>query len=136
MTDSTERVSDLVLVYQLVVEWAWRLDHDEARSLTDLIADEFVFTGFAEPIVGADGLRAWADAREARIGRKTHHQMTNIRIHRRAGDRITASSSLVLRTVTPEQPQPKIEFVGEYRDELLLTPGGWRFARRDLVALG
>lgn len=126
---------DLYEIEALSVEWAWLLDHGRPHDIAGLLADEAVLNLFGEDW-GPDDFRAWADQRAARPGRKTHHQITNVRVRPASEDRATGHASLVLRATEAEQKEPSVQFVGEYRDEYVRTAGGWRVARRALVPLG
>jgi ketosteroid isomerase-like protein len=126
---------DLAAITSLVTEWAWLLDHDRWHEIAELMTDDGVVVGLGPDRHGPDGMRAWADARAAKTGRRTLHQLTNLRATD-GPDGVLVTTALVLRAVDAGSPDPRVEFVGEYRDRCVPTDAGWRFARRELVALG
>lgn len=130
---------DIRAVSELIMRWAWLLDHDRCLEIVDLLTEDAVVTGLGPARHGRQGMRDWAVARAARLDRKTHHQLTNIVVHPgdgvSGGEVLESTTALVLRVVDADHTEPYVDFVGEYRDRCVRTPVGWRFARRAIVPL-
>ena len=98
------------------------------------MTDDAVVDLFGDPMSRAQ-LRTWVQQRERRPERRTHHQLSNVRL-RRASDGATGHVQLVLRTVDADAPEARVTFTGEYVDAYARTAVGWRIRRRTLIALG
>lgn len=90
-----------------------------------------------QPVVGHEAFREWARRRAQNPRRRTHHQLTNIRVETSGQASATATSMLVLYVFDAREPEQGVvrEVVAEYQDECRTVDGRWRFARRRLVPL-
>src|SRR5207253_9624968 len=104
--------------------------HDVAALCTDDV--ELLIRG--KQIAGKDGLAEWAEGRAAKKHRKTQHQMTLLRVAADGDDRATGTAALALH-MAKGGGGSYVELVGEYEDEYVRTPSGWKFRRRRLVNL-
>jgi hypothetical protein len=126
---------DRQVLTDLVIEHAWLLDHGHWHSVADLYLDDGSMIMGDQTLRGRDALLAWADARADKSDRHTHHQCSNIRLQGGADGEATGTVMLVLHSCEGGSA-PRIEFVGEYRDQYRRdTAGRWRFAQRQLHPL-
>jgi len=128
-------IEDRVAIGDLVTEYAWLLDHRRWDDVADLCTDDVVLTIRGREIRGRSGLAAWAEHRAANRARRTQHQMTLLRLESSAPDQATGTAALVLHVAKAGHGGAYVDLVGEYRDEYVRTPDGWRFRRRHLVNL-
>ena len=120
----------------LVTEYAWLLDHQRWHEVADLCTDDAVLTIRGRQIEGKPGLAAWAEHRATNAARRTQHQMTLLRLEPTPDpDLVTGTAALVLHVAKAGHGGTYVDLVGEYRDEYVRTPDGWRFRRRHLVRI-
>jgi ketosteroid isomerase-like protein len=121
----------------LVTEYAWLLDHQRWPEVADLCTDDAVLTIRGRQIEGQAGLAAWAEHRATNAARRTQHQMTLLRLEPSSADPdlVTGTAALVLHVAKAGHGGTYVDLVGEYRDEYVRTPDGWRFRRRHLVRI-
>jgi ketosteroid isomerase-like protein len=127
-------IADRLEIEALVTEYAWLLDHRRWHDVAGLCTDDVVLLIRGREIVGKAGLADWAEARAAKKNRKTQHQMTLIRVAATGADEATGSAALVLH-MAKSGGGSYVDLAGEYHDEYVRTPAGWRFRRRHLVNL-
>jgi ketosteroid isomerase-like protein len=132
---SSISVEDRIAIESLVYEYAWLLDHRRWQNVADLCTDDAVLLIRGREIVGKPGLAEWAEYRAAKKSRKTQHQMTILRLEQAGLDEIKGTAALVLHVAKSGGGGSYIDLVGEYEDEYVRTPDGWRFRRRRLVPL-
>ena len=128
-------VEDRLAIGELVTEYAWLLDHRRWHEVADLCTDDVVLTIRGREIRGKPGLANWAEHRAANKARRTQHQMTLLRLEPNTPDHVAGTVALVLHVAKAGHGGTYVDLVGEYRDEYIRTPGGWRFHRRHLVTL-
>jgi 3-phenylpropionate/cinnamic acid dioxygenase small subunit len=128
-------VEDQLAIEQLVNEYAWLLDHQRWHDVAALCTDDVVLFIRAREIVGQDGLAEWADRRAERANRRTQHQMMAPRLHAVSADEVHGTAPLVLHVAKTGGGGTYVDLVGEYEDEYVRTPGGWKFRRRRLVQI-
>jgi ketosteroid isomerase-like protein len=113
-------------------------DAQEWETLTDLFTEDAVFVRPVapdDPIKGRQAILAQYKARP--ISRVTRHFATNVVIDVEGGDKARAILYVLLISGTAETDPPKFPIkadpallVGEFRDDYVLTEGGWRIAKR------
>jgi ketosteroid isomerase-like protein len=128
-------IEDQIAIEQLVNEYAWLLDHQRWQDVADLCTDDVVLFIRAREIVGHDGLAQWAERRAERANRRTQHQMMSPRLRAVSADEVHGTAPLVLHVAKTGGGYTYVDLVGEYEDEYVRTPGGWRFRRRRLVQI-
>jgi 3-phenylpropionate/cinnamic acid dioxygenase small subunit len=129
-------LEDRYAIEGLVNEYAWLLDHQRWHEVADLCTDDAVLSIRRREIVGKEGLAEWAEYRAAKGARKTLHQMTNLRIDAVDQNHATGVAALVLHMAKGSGNTTYVDLVGDYHDEYVRTPDGWRFRRRRLVNIG
>ena len=130
-------IDDRLAIHALVNEYAWRLDHQRWHEIADLCTDDAVLSIRRREIVGKQGLAEWAQRRAAKEEtRRTLHQMTNLRIDAVDQNHATGVAALVLHMAKGSGNTTYVDLVGDYHDEYVRTPDGWRFRRRRLVNIG
>jgi ketosteroid isomerase-like protein len=128
-------IEDRRAIGDLVTEYAWLLDHRRWPEVADLCTDDAVLTTRGREIRGRPGLAEWAEHRAANKARRTQHQMTLLRLEAVSADVVRGTAALVLHVAKAGHGGTYVDLVGEYRDEYVRTPDGWRFRRRHLVTL-
>jgi ketosteroid isomerase-like protein len=128
-------IEDRVAIGALVTEYAWLLDHRRWDEVANLCTDDAVLTIRGREIRGQSGLAQWAEHRAANHARRTQHQMTLLRLEQSSPDHVTGTAALVLHVAKAGHGGTYVDLVGEYRDEYVRTPNGWRFSRRHLVTV-
>jgi 3-phenylpropionate/cinnamic acid dioxygenase small subunit len=128
------RIEDRLAIEQLVIEYAWLLDHQRWHDVAGLCTRDAVLHIRGREIVGQKGLAEWAEYRAMKKNRRTQHQMTLLRLDAVSKDEIRGSAALVLHTAKAGGGT-YVDLVGEYQDEYVRSDDGWRFSRRRLVRL-
>jgi ketosteroid isomerase-like protein len=129
-------IEDRLAIADLVTEYAWLLDHSRWHEVADLCTDDAVLTIRGREIRGQAGLAEWAEHRATNQARRTQHQMTLLRLEPSGDpDLLTGTAALALHVAKPGHGGTYVDLVGEYRDEYVRTPDGWRFRRRHLVTI-
>jgi hypothetical protein len=127
--------ADRAEIMALVTEYAWLVDHGFAGELESICTDEVRLTIRGRRFLGREGLAEYAAWREEKPGRRTHHQITNVRLRPAGPDHVLGVAGLVLHVAKTGSRGTYVDLVGEYVDEFVRTPSGWRIDRRTLVQL-
>lgn len=128
-------LEDRIAINDLVVEYAWVLDHKLWDRIPSLCTDDAVLHIRGREIVGREGLEQWAAYRAQKGSRRTQHQMTLLRLEPAGRDHVNGTAALVLHVAKGGGSGTYVDLVGEYQDEYVRTSDGWRFRRRKLVKL-
>jgi 3-phenylpropionate/cinnamic acid dioxygenase small subunit len=128
-------IEDRLAIEALVTEYAWLLDHRRWDEVANLMTDDVVLKIRGREIVGQQGMTEWAEYRAQKQSRRTQHQMTLMRLQPVDADVVRGTAALVLHVAKMESSDTYVDLVGEYQDEYVRTPGGWRFRRRTLVPI-
>jgi 3-phenylpropionate/cinnamic acid dioxygenase small subunit len=131
----TVSIGDRSAIEQLVIEYAYLLDHQRWYEVADLCTDDAVLFIRGREIVGQLGLAEWAARRAERPNRHTQHQMTLLRLEGISADEVHGSAALVLHIAKTGGGGTYVDLIGEYRDEYVRVGGDWKFRRRRLVPL-
>jgi hypothetical protein len=123
----TTTLSDERDCERLVLDFVHFSDRQEYESLAALFATEGVLSRpSGDPLVGREAILKSYQSRPA--GRVTRHICTNIRITMESAEGARGSSYALVYSWTANNP-PEVK-VGEFEDEFVRTPEGWRFASR------
>jgi 3-phenylpropionate/cinnamic acid dioxygenase small subunit len=128
-------LEDRLAIEALVTEYAWLLDHQRWDDVLNLFTEDAEVFIRRRDIIGHSGLKEWAAYRAQKQNRKTQHQMTLLRLQRTAPDRVEGTAALVLHVAKSGGGATYVDLVGEYEDEYVRTPDGWKFRRRRLVPI-
>ena len=128
-------LEDQEAIRALVNEYAYLLDHGRWADVPSLFTEDSVLRVRGHKFSGPDGLQAWIEYREFRKGRRTLHQVTNVRLEPTGPDRVAGTVGIVLYAAKANSRDSYVDLVGEYRDEYVRTRTGWRFLHRALVEL-
>jgi ketosteroid isomerase-like protein len=128
-------IEDRIAIETLVNEYAWLLDHQRWHDVAGLCTDDAVLFIRGREIVGKPGLAEWADRRAERANRRTQHQMTLVRLQAQGPDEVHGTAALVLHVAKTGGGGTYVDLVGEYEDEYVRAPDGWKFRRRRLVTI-
>ena len=120
-------------IADLITRYAMLNDDGDHDGVAAMFTEDgrFVRPSGGDAIVGRDAIRASYEGRPPRISR---HLITNIVIDLLAEDEATARSTMVLYTAPPgalpaDANTPAL--LGGFRDRLVKTDAGWRFATRE-----
>ncbi|OLR91873.1 nuclear transport factor 2 family protein [Actinokineospora bangkokensis] len=125
-------------ITDLLVEFAWRIDHDEGRGVEDLFTEDGEYLLFGHPVRGRDNIRSLYDHRRSRGTRTSRHLFDNIRVTPGPSEReARATSVLTLHAADGRPPLPLAPLlVADYTDALHRDDDGqWRFHRRTTTLL-
>ena len=112
---------------RLVLDFAYYSDHQEYESLANLFAtDGSMHRPNGDPLTGYDAILQAYRSRPA--GRVTRHVCSNIRITVHSADRARGITYAVVYSANGNEKAE--ERIGEFEDEFVRTPEGWRFAVR------
>ncbi len=120
-------------IADLVTRYATLNDDGDYDGLAALFTEDarFVRPSGGDPIVGRAAIRASYEGRPPRISR---HLITNILVDLVSDTEAAARSTIVLYTAPPgalPADANKPALLGGFRDRLVKTPDGWRFAARE-----
>lgn len=126
-------------ITDLVLEFAWRIDHDAGHGVDELFTEDGRYVLFGHPIEGRDGIKAIYDHRRSRGTRTSRHIFDNVRITPGddSADVAHVTSVLTLHAGDGEPPLPLAPLlVADYSDTVVRDGDGrWRFAIRDATLL-
>ncbi len=128
-------LEDRTSIEQLVIEYAYLLDHQRWQDVAALCTDDAVLFIRGREIVGQQGLDEWAARRAERPNRRTQHQMTLLRLEAVSDDEVHGTAALVLHVAKTGGGGTSVDLIGEYRDECVRDGGVWKVRRRRLVPL-
>lgn len=122
---------------RLVLDWVDLNDRQDYEALAALFAaDGMMIRPSGDPLVGRAAILKSYQSRPG--GRITRHICTNIRITVESRDRARGLSYAVVYSANAGEPAEghfgiktdTLHLVGEFDDEFVRTPDGWRFAAR------
>ena len=114
---------DFVDIQQLYAKYNWSLDAGDAEAY----AATFTPDGTFNNNVGHDAIVKFANTFHAGLGAHVKHWNTNLMILPSAGG---ATGQVYLVLVDYATKPPSIFTSATYADELVKTPQGWRFKKR------
>jgi SnoaL-like domain len=121
---------DRLKIGDLIVEFAWRVDHGLASSMHEIVTDDIEMVLTKGTMIGKDAVKDWGIKRDA-AGRTTSHLMSNIRFSHVARDRVEADSSAVIFVHGGGDVGPALPWaVTEYHDIFVKDEEGWKFKSR------
>lgn len=118
------------LLTELVMEFAWRVDHQRAATIHELVSGDVEIRLANSTMLNKEDVVKWGVERDA-VKRATCHLMTNVHFEvAEDGTVIGSSTALIFRYdgdgVGPAHPWA----VTEYRDVFVREGGEWKFASR------
>jgi hypothetical protein len=120
--------SDRQALINLIVEFAWRVDHKSADTIHELVTDDIFMQMSYGPMVGKDEIKAWGVKRAA-VERITRHVMSNFRFRATGDGKVEANSSaIIFRSEGLEMSPPTPWAVSECTDIFVRQNGTWKFA--------
>jgi hypothetical protein len=119
----TLTAQDLVEIQQLYAKYNWALDAGDSQAY----ASTFTPDGAFNNNVGHDAIVKFADTFHAGMGAHVKHWNTNLLIQPAADG---ASGQVYLVLVDFATKPPTIATSASYSDQLVKTPQGWRFKKR------
>ncbi|NIL80396.1 nuclear transport factor 2 family protein [Rhodococcoides kroppenstedtii] len=121
-------------IHDLLVDFAWRIDHDAGHHVEELFTPDGVYVLFGLPIEGRENIKALYEHRRSRGERTSRHLFDNIRITPGNDDRtIHVRSVLTLHAADGAPPLPLAPImIADYVDTVTRDDDGrWLFARRE-----
>ncbi len=129
-------VADRLEIDALLTEYAWMADHGMFADVASLFADGAVLTvGGREVTGGTAAIATWAQAQAVKMSKRTQHQVSNVWITATGPDAATATAALVVHAAKDGRRSTYVDYVGEFQNEYVRTPAGWRISRMRLVHL-
>jgi hypothetical protein len=119
----TLTAQDLVEIQQLYAKYNWALDSGDSQGY----AATFTQDGTFNNNVGHDAIVKFADTFHAGMGAHVKHWNTNLMIQPSAEG---ATGQVYLVLVDFATKPPTIATSASYSDQLVKTPQGWRFKKR------
>lgn len=119
-------------ITRLITRYAMLNDDGDFAGVAAMFVEDARFTrpSGGDPVVGAEAIRASYEGRPPRLSR---HLITNIVVDLVSEYEATARSTMVLYTA-PSGDTPAVAntpaLLGGFRDRLVRTADGWRFAER------
>jgi SnoaL-like domain len=121
---------------RMAVQYTHWVDFGHAERIIDLFVADGIWHDGQQAYEGHAAIRAWFRKRQEMTQRTSRHVLSNHLIDIRDRDHASGTVYFVLyrhdgdpaQAVRPLDRQPAI--VGEYRDEYVRTPQGWRIRTR------
>lgn len=125
---------DAYEIAQLYSRYCWAMDHSDGAAFADTFAADGSFVGAGFEFKGSEQLAAFAEG-AGLVKRALQHWYCNPVFDRVDDDTVHAKvyGMAVFSEGAPEfgSAGPVIERAGHYRDVIVRTPQGWRFAERN-----
>jgi hypothetical protein len=122
--DDRQKLTDLM------VEFAWRVDHGTASSIHELVADDIEMVLTKGTMIGKDAVKSWGIKRDAG-DRTTAHLLTNFRFPMVSPERVEVYSTAVIFVHAGVDVGAALPWgVTEYRDVFVRVDGEWKFQSR------
>lgn len=135
MVDGQLADADLLELTRLVTELAWRIDHRRSDAAADLFVDDGEMVLGPAAMHGRGEIEAWGRDRVG-VDYTTRHVCTNMRFVASGDDAATGTIVVTVYRHTGASPgDTRALTVGEYTDQFVRTPAGWRFRSRRIVQL-
>ena len=123
-------IEDRQELMDLIVEFAWRVDHGRADTIHELVINDAEIQMHYGPMIGIDAIVAWGEERST-VHRTTRHIMTNFRFQAFDHDRVGGTSLSLTFLYDGSGVSPALPWaVTEFDDVFVRSGDGWRFARR------
>lgn len=116
----------------LVLDYAYYRDRPDADAFANLFAEDGTLVVLGEEYASREKIRARLQG--AAAGPVFRHMMSTIRIFPRDEDHADGVSYVTVYTAPPgDGPMPVQGFaaIGEYHDQFVRTPAGWKIQRRE-----
>jgi ketosteroid isomerase-like protein len=122
---------------KLVMQYCHFIDHQEAARVAELFAQDGVWASADNTMAGRAAILKGFQGRQDNLTRASRHICSNLIVE--VIDESAAKGVVYLtlyrhdgelgRRVSPVKGP---SMIGEYRDEFVRTPDGWRFLRREV----
>jgi hypothetical protein len=127
MPSPTLAAQDRHALVDLIVEFAWRVDHGSADTIHELVTDDVLISMHYGPMHGIEAIREWGSKR-AGVERVTRHVMTNFRFRIVDADRVEATSLALTFRHDGAGPGPAEPWcLAECEDVFVRREGRWLF---------
>lgn len=121
-------------ITELLVEFAWRIDHGAGRGVEELFTEQGYYSLFGHRVVGRDAIRQLYEGRRARGPRVSRHLFTNISVRQgNSSGHWVGRSVLLLHAADGQgQLQTEVPTIIDYSDSYRLNARGtWLFESRE-----
>ncbi|MDX1873255.1 nuclear transport factor 2 family protein [Mycolicibacterium sp. 120266] len=124
-------------IEELIVDFAWRIDHQQGHRVEELFHDDGEYVLFGYPVQGRAAIKALYAHRRSSGARTSRHLFSNVHITAADDATIHAVSVLTLHAADGLPPLPlRALMIADYDDVISRgSDGRWRFARRTTTAL-
>jgi len=117
----------------LVTDYAYHRDQFNAKEFADLFTEDASLTVVNQTWVGRTDIQKRIE--DLKTGSTIRHEMSTIRIVPIDADHATGVSYATIYSAPAGETAVKgFNLMGEYHDEFLRTPEGWKFSKRVLVS--
>ena len=114
----------------LIIEFAWRVDHGQADTVHELVTDDIEMRLSQATMLGREAVTAWGRKRST-VERTTSHVMSNVRFYGLTSDRVESDSlAIIFRHSGSGMGAARPWAVTEYQDVFVRSDGRWKFSRR------
>lgn len=122
-------------ITQLYAKYCRAADNDQAEAWADCFTEEGVL--FTDGKLLSSGREEHIARRNASsIKGKRQHWNTNIILERTPSGDVKGTAYLMVVDIEGPKSDPVVSLVGNYEDEIVQTPTGWKFSVRRLVFIG
>jgi ketosteroid isomerase-like protein len=133
--DQTREVSDWLAISRLMAAYAHALDAENYEAVVAMFTEDAVVDAAIGGVSrGRDALLSHYAAPRTEPGLSAftggRHFTSNLIVDV-DGNKATAASDFIC--IVPDDPHPRIVFLGRYLDELERIDGEWRFSRRQTL---
>jgi ketosteroid isomerase-like protein len=124
---------------RLVVAYCHYVDHGEASKVADLFTEDGVWEAPEVTVTGSQSIRDFFQMLEQDKTRMSRHLCSNFQLNEISADEATGVVYVTLYRHQGEEgrstsPLVGPAAVGEYRDQFVRTPDGWRIKSRVAIA--
>ena len=121
---------DRSALIDLIVEFAWRVDHRMAGSIHELVTDDIEMKLASGTFLGKDAVVSWGTNRDL-LDRTTSHLAMNFRFQVVHADKVVAgSTAIIFRHDGSGTGAPVPWAVTEYDDVFVRVNDEWKFQSR------
>jgi hypothetical protein len=118
------------ILVELIVEFAWRVDHGMASSMHEIVTEDIEMVLTMGTMIGKDAVKEWGARRDA-TGKTTSHLMSNYRFSVMTQDRAEVDSSAIIFVYGGTGVGPALPWaVTEYHDVFTKEDEQWKFKSR------
>ncbi len=124
------QLSERFAIYNLLEEYAWKVDHRLYNEWIQLFTEDGVFRVWDEDHVGHEAILKLVQDTYDRLAFLRHHMMVPSIIFTGPGQ---ARIRLYFQLVGATKSGHEVVGAGAYRNQLVRTPSGWKIRRLEAI---